>query len=338
MSCVLIDTDRRVWTRTASLAAPVGKSRHHWGVVLAGGDGTRLQSLTQKIMGDSRPKQFCPIFNGQSLLAQTRARIESLFEDDRKLFVVTRAHEKFYAEELRNVDEGCILQQPLNRGTGIAMALALLTILEHDSDAVVVFVPSDHYYSDVTAFERTLQSAISGAERSPKSIVLLGAEAHYPEVEYGWIEHGPKLSHAPVPLLRVERFWEKPTLMKARSLLRRGCLWNTFVTVGHANTFLDLLCSEVPDLVASINCALARNELESAYAQLRAMDFSRQVLVPQPHRLLVVRDTASGWADLGSPDRVFDILSRNDTQPEWFRELQSESPQSSGFAIEASER
>jgi hypothetical protein len=68
------------------------------------------------------------------------------------------------------------------------------------------------------------------------------------------------------------------------------------------------------------------------------MDFSRQVLVPQPHRLLVVRDTASGWADLGSPDRVFDILSRNDTQPEWFRELQSESPQSSGFAIEASER
>jgi mannose-1-phosphate guanylyltransferase len=338
MSSVLIDNDRRIWTRSASGAKPVvGTSTHHWGVVLAGGDGTRLQSLTHKIMGDSRPKQFCPIFNGQSLLAQTRARIESLFEDDRKLFVVTRAHEKFYSEELRYVDEPCILQQPLNRGTGIAMAFALLTILKRDSNAVVVFVPSDHYYSDVEAFERTLQIAISGAERNPKSIVLLGAEAHYPELEYGWIEPGPTLSHTPVHLLRVERFWEKPSLVKARSLLRRGCLWNTFVTVGHATTFLDLLCSESPDLVASMDCALACNGLDAAYVRLPIVDFSRQVLVPQPHRLLVVRDTASGWADLGSPDRVFDILTRNDIKPAWFREMQRESAQPSGFAIEASE-
>jgi mannose-1-phosphate guanylyltransferase len=29
--------------------------------MLAGGDGTRLQNLTRKIAGDSRPKQFCSI-------------------------------------------------------------------------------------------------------------------------------------------------------------------------------------------------------------------------------------------------------------------------------------
>ncbi len=56
----------------------VRKSRHRWAVVLAGGDGIRLQSLTLKIAGDSRPKQFCSIFGGESLLAQTRARLESL--------------------------------------------------------------------------------------------------------------------------------------------------------------------------------------------------------------------------------------------------------------------
>jgi len=33
-----------------------------WAIVLAGGDGTRLQSLTCKIEGDSRPKQFSKIF------------------------------------------------------------------------------------------------------------------------------------------------------------------------------------------------------------------------------------------------------------------------------------
>ncbi len=39
--------------------------------VLAGGDGTRLQRLTHKIDGDSRPKQFSKIFGGKSLLTPT---------------------------------------------------------------------------------------------------------------------------------------------------------------------------------------------------------------------------------------------------------------------------
>jgi mannose-1-phosphate guanylyltransferase len=74
---------------------------HPWAVVLAGGDGTRLQDLTLKIAGDSRPKQFCSIFGGESLLAQTRARIASLFPLDRELFVVTRAHEIYTAKNYR---------------------------------------------------------------------------------------------------------------------------------------------------------------------------------------------------------------------------------------------
>src|SRR5882672_5256937 len=34
---------------------------NHWAVILAGGDGTRLRSLTRAIAGDDRPKQFCEI-------------------------------------------------------------------------------------------------------------------------------------------------------------------------------------------------------------------------------------------------------------------------------------
>src|ERR1700681_3503942 len=163
-------------------------SRHHWAVMLAGGDGVRLQSLTLRIAGDSRPKQFCSIFGGESLLTQTRARIEPLFPVDRELFVVTRAHETYYRDELRNVDASSIIRQPLNRGTGVAVALALLHVLQRDADAVVTFVPCDHYYSDAEACIRAIRSAISGAEQYPDSIVLVGATADYPEVEYGWIE------------------------------------------------------------------------------------------------------------------------------------------------------
>jgi mannose-1-phosphate guanylyltransferase len=88
----------------------VRRSRHCWAVMLAGGDGTRLQSLTLKIAGDSRPKQFCSIFGGESLLAQTRARLESLSHVDRELFVVTRAHETYYREELPGSGGGSVSQ------------------------------------------------------------------------------------------------------------------------------------------------------------------------------------------------------------------------------------
>src|SRR5580704_13806900 len=170
---------------------PSGRgSRHHWGVMLAGGDGIRLQSLTLRIAGDSRPKQFCSIFGGESLLTQTRARLESLFHVDRELFVVTRAHETYYRDELRNVDESRIIPQPLNRGTGVAVAVALVRIFQSDPDAVVVLVPCDHYYSDDEGFGRAIRSVISAAEQYPDAVVLLGAEAHYAEIEYGWIEVG----------------------------------------------------------------------------------------------------------------------------------------------------
>ncbi len=46
-----------------------------WAVILAGGDGTRLQSLTRSISGDDRPKQFCPVIGGRTLLDQTSRRV-----------------------------------------------------------------------------------------------------------------------------------------------------------------------------------------------------------------------------------------------------------------------
>src|ERR1700679_4172469 len=275
-------------------AAPSAeRSQHRWAVVLAGGDGTRLQSLTLKVAGDSRPKQFCSIIGGESLLSQTRARIEPLFQVDRELFVVTRAHETYYREELRNVDDTRIIAQPMTRGTGVAVALALLFIFQRDPGAVLVFVPCDHYYSDAEAFGRAIKGAISGGEQYPDSIVLVGAKAHYPEVEYGWIELGSTILHTPTPLMQVERFWEKPSLSQAEALLRSGCLWNTFLTVGLARTFLDLILSQIPDVALSLSNAVAKSGLEAAYPLMPSVDLSRHVLAPQPHRLLAIPDTVS---------------------------------------------
>src|SRR5882757_447690 len=70
---------------------------HRWGVILSGGDGMRLRSLTRLLTGDDRPKQFCRIVGAETLLAQTRQRVARIVRPERTLFVVTKSHEPFYA-------------------------------------------------------------------------------------------------------------------------------------------------------------------------------------------------------------------------------------------------
>jgi mannose-1-phosphate guanylyltransferase len=294
---------------------------HLWAVLLAGGDGVRLRGLTRRIAGDSRPKQFCRIVGGQSLFRQTRTRVAPLFARDRQVFVLSRAHEEYYGEDLTDAADSHVIEQPLNRGTGVAIILAVLPVLQCDPDAVVAFFPCDHFYADEDSFRSTIRSAVKCAEQHPESIIVVGADAEYPEVDYGWIEPGAIVLESMVsPLALVNRFWEKPPLHEARTLLSRGCLWNTFVTVGRAATFFEMLNSQVPEAVLAISRAVAENTLDIAYALLDTLDFSRDVLANLPHKLLVLRDQASGWADLGSPTRVLDTLSRTGIQPEWARE------------------
>jgi mannose-1-phosphate guanylyltransferase len=308
--------------KVANISAPtLPMPRHFWAVLLAGGDGIRLRDLTVRIVGDHRPKQFCPVVGAESLLRQTRARLDPLFPGDRQVFVVSYTHEKYYSKELADAKDSLVIAQPMNRGTAVGMIAALVQIIQADPQAVVGFFPCDHYYSDDESFRSIVRSATSSAEQFPASLIIVGAEAEYAETEYGWIEPGRAVSETQVNLLcRVNRFWEKPALAEAQALLESGCLWNTFVIIGSAATFLELVCSEVPDVVLSITRALADKDLATTYARLPSLDFSRDILAQQANRLLVLRDSGSGWADLGSPDRVFGLLAKNVNQPARFRQ------------------
>ena len=62
--------------------------RSRWGMILAGGDGARLRSLTRRIAGDERPKQFCRLLGEKTLLEQTRRRAMYLLSPEQ----IGRAH------------------------------------------------------------------------------------------------------------------------------------------------------------------------------------------------------------------------------------------------------
>src|ERR1043166_5564879 len=203
--------------------------RDRWAVILAGGDGTRLQSMTRAITGDNRPKQFVPVVGGRTLLNQTRRRVALSIEPSRTLIVVTQKHHRFYGPLTNEISSNLLVEQPMNKGTAPAILYALLRIAAKSPKAVVALFPSDHFFADDEEFMSHVDVAIDAVKIQPASVMLLGITPTAAEREYGWIEpHSSNLGNAQRSITRVRKFWEKPSLRLANSLMQRGCLWNSF--------------------------------------------------------------------------------------------------------------
>lgn len=286
----------------------------------------RLRPLTRRITGDDRPKQFCPLLGDDTLLEQTLRRVRRLLPPQRCVALVVRAHERFYTPLLADLPAECVVVQPDNRGTAAAILYGLLRLATMDVPGPVAIVPSDHYVSNDDAFMAHIDQAFQAVCARPELLVLLGIAPDTPEVEYGWIEPGEPVVVGPRAsnLFRVRRFWEKPPLMVARSLLDRGCLWNSFVTVGHPTALVALMRRALPGLVQRFTPLRARlatpwegEAVRRLYAQLVALDFSKHVLAIRPANLAVLTLKDVAWSDLGHPGGVAAALVRTGARPAW---------------------
>jgi mannose-1-phosphate guanylyltransferase len=292
--------------------------RNHWAVILAGGDGTRLQSMTRAITGDNRPKQFVPIIGRSTLLDQTRRRVALSIDPNRTLIVVTQKHRRFYEPLADEVSRSLLVEQPLNKGTAPAILYALLRVATRSPKAIVALFPSDHFFADDEQFMSHIDVAIDGVRVQPEKMTLLGITPTAPETEYGWIEPQPSiLASAEKSITRVSRFWEKPGLSLATSLMERGCLWNSFVMVGRVDTLLKMIRSALPELYAAFATvtptfegAAEQETVSQLYTQIEDTNFSHQVLSLRPEDLMVMRVGNVGWSDLGDPNRVLSTLAR----------------------------
>jgi len=272
-------------------------------MILAGGHGTKIRSLTRRIAGDARPKQFCRLLGEKTLLEQTRRRAMCLLSPERTFIVVVRRHEAFYAPLLGDVPSERVVVQPDNRGTAPAVLYGLLRLRAVAHEASVAVFPSDHYISDDEAFMAHVESAFELVHARPDRLVLLGV---MPDAAAVGSEPGKRITDLAWPdAYQVSRFWEKPTPTLAQTLLTKGCLWNSFVMVGDLAALLALIKEAVPDLVDSFGPVLSRlttpwedARVRQLYSRLRPTDFSRQVLAVLPASLSVLALRGVAWSGL----------------------------------------
>lgn len=293
-----------------------------WGIVLAGGDGARLLSLTKFIAGESSPKQFCAVSGGRTLLGETLARIAPLFPPERTVVVGNRAHAGYLRREVPGPVPHTLLQ-PSNKGTGPGILWPTHWVSRRDPEAIVAVFPSDHFILQDHAFRAYVARAVRIVRRSPELIVLLGMDPDGPEEEYGWIEPGEPVPEA-AGCFKVRRFWEKPDADRARAFYRSGFLWNSFIMVARAETLKALGRKYLPEVYARLSKtrAFAGTEHEvwavrQAYALMFPASFSRDVLERASESLTVLPVYGILWSDWGTPERVVRTLSRVNSSTPW---------------------
>jgi mannose-1-phosphate guanylyltransferase len=293
---------------------------HVWALVLAGGEGSRLRSLTTQPCGTAVPKQFCSLYGGRSLLGDAIHRAARLIEPARICAIVGQQHQRWWAEsdELRRLPPRNLIVQPSNRGTGVGILYAILHILGWDPEAHVVILPSDHYVRDEGMLGEALRTALRRVEENDAPPVLLGMEPDSIDAELGYIV--PAEPHA-AGGQRVAQFIEKPTLAEARRLVEQGAVWTAFIVAARAQTLLELFLSRYAPLVVEMQVLLTRQQrlgtpaggwpaLVDLYRRLPTLDFSKDILADQVPRLCVIRVAQCGWTDLGTPRRVAEVLER----------------------------
>ena len=319
----------------------MGNESKIWTLVLAAGDGKRLESMTTAC-GGAIPKQYCSLRAGPSLLHDALRRALAVTTRERVCAVVAHKHWRWWTTQLRFLPRDNVIVQPENLGTAIGMLLPLVHILERDAHARIVILPSDHHVRAESTLARSLRAALENVGSNEDRMLLLGIAPEEPDPGLGYIVPEAASDEGG---LRVRQFVEKPSTALASSLIQRGALWNTFIIAAGVRALLKLFEQRVPGLIAEMRNAVRRDHraggagsaVSELYAKLQPMDFSRDILSGQEAGIRLMPVPACGWSDLGTPERVARILAQVPTQnmPSRRKGWQQHSP---GSALSLAER
>ena len=294
------------------------------GIVLAGGEGTRLRSFVQRTWGTTLPKQYVSFVGTRSMLEHTFHRAEKLMRPERLFTVIAEDHLQ-YAEvqrQLASRPRETIVVQPQNKETAPGLLLPLIHLYKRYPHSTVVVFPSDHFIHEENRFMIHVCLAFRLVEKDPAKMVLLGVEPNSPEPEYGYILPGQQLADScALGVCEISSFIEKPTPNSARTIIRNGGLWNTMVMIFNPAYLLN----RVREMASAIYCSFQRIEealgkahfpdvVQDVYRELTPTNFSKSVLevLSEKHSsgLTVLPLRGVHWSDWGSEQRIISTLKQ----------------------------
>ena len=282
-----------------------------FGVVMAGGGGTRFWPLSRK----ERPKQLLNLSGKDLMVNETLDRLANSIERE-NLFIVTNVTQaKLMKEEtIGKMNPEHILSEPAARNTAACIGYAAMEIVKKHNDGVMVIVPSDHFIKNEKEFTSIINAAIETAEKTD-ALVTIGINPSFPATGYGYIKaktgsvteigdaNHKTYSH-------VEEFVEKPDLETAKKYLAEGGYsWNSGMFIWKASTILSYMEKLLPDVYAclvkigdAMNTEDEEKVIEEVYPVIPKISIDYGIMERADNVLVISGEF--GWNDIGSLDML----------------------------------
>lgn len=278
-----------------------------YGVIMAGGGGTRFWPLSRKGL----PKQFLNLTGKGALVNETFDRLCQV-ADSEDIFVVTNElySEKTYDIMHPRIKKTNILSEPQARNTAACIGYAAMEILRKHGDGVMCIMPSDHYIKDERAYAETISRAVELAEEK-NCLVTIGIKPEYPETGYGYIrsrtatgKNGKRADY-----YHVEEFVEKPCKAVAEEYVKNGYCWNSGMFVWKASVILDYFRELLPKIYGCLDTIGQAMGTEKEYQVLhevygaipqQSIDYG---IMEKADKVLML-EGRFGWNDVGSLDAL----------------------------------
>lgn len=266
----------------------------NWGVLLAGGSGTRFWPLSTP----SNPKQLLPLTDEGSTAEAAVTRLDGLIPPERLLVVTGPALADRLGARL-GVPHANVLVEPRPASTGPALLWATWEAKQRDPDADVLSMHADWWVDDPQAFRDTAATALAVARQHDR-LVTVGMVPTRPETGYGYIVPGPPLG---ANASSVARFQEKPDAATALDLMAGGALWNSGLFAWTADRLLAEVQNHTPEMAAHV-ALLAHGDVAGFFAALTPISIDVGVL--ERSQAVAVVPGRFRWDDVGN----WEALSR----------------------------
>src|SRR5271156_6466745 len=160
----------------------MAKPTNYYGLILAGGRGTRFWPRSHR----SHAKPVLRFGGDRSLIQQTVDRLRPVRPPDR-IWILSNDHLRAeIVRQLPEVPKSQILAEPAQRNTAPAIGLAAHILKSIAANAVMGVFPADHMISKPARYLRFVRGAFKAAAEG--KIVVLGIQPRWPETGYGYIE------------------------------------------------------------------------------------------------------------------------------------------------------